>query len=76
MRIELENKKYTVVLDDDGDFYALRYGERWRELGGDKLILSMAQRIDELQEELGISTDDEVEDIAEEPIQDENEDEE
>ena len=42
--------KYTIVFDEKtADFYAKRYGERWRELGGDGMVLAMLQEIDELK---------------------------
>lgn len=52
MKIELCNGKYTYVLDDDFRQYALRYGEHWRDLVGDGLVLAMAQRIEDLEEAL------------------------
>lgn len=36
------DNKYTVIFTGD-KFIALRYGETWRDLSGDKLILSMLQ---------------------------------
>jgi len=48
--IELEGGKYRVVLDSDGYLSADRYGEAWRDLTGDKLILALCQRIRELEE--------------------------
>lgn len=52
--IELENGKYTVVneLMSGGHLYALRYGEPWRNLNGDNLILAMYHEIERLYEEL------------------------
>jgi hypothetical protein len=62
MIIELENGKYTVIFEEypademyghaTVKFHALRYGERWRNLIGDGLVLAMAQRIEELEEKL------------------------
>jgi hypothetical protein len=47
------NDKYTIVEDlPNGVFKATRHGEEWRNLVGDNLILSMAYKIEELQEEL------------------------
>jgi len=39
--IVLEGGKYTVQHDNGSDFKALRYGEPWRSLTGDGLILSL-----------------------------------
>ena len=51
-RIELLDGKYTVVneLEEGGGFRALRYGEEWRNLNGDNLVLAMAYEIEELRE--------------------------
>ena len=48
--------KYSVIIDlENGRFYALRYGEQWRNLIGDKFILSLVYKIMYLQEELELS---------------------
>lgn len=45
------NEKYEIVIDwPKNVFKALRYGEEWRELVGDNLILAMAYRIQELEQ--------------------------
>jgi len=50
-KIELYDGKYTVVLVDNGkEFKALRYGEEWRDLAGEGMILAMFDRIQELEE--------------------------
>jgi len=45
--IVLEDGKYTV-LRDDGCLRALRNGEPWRDLTGEKLVGALCDRIDEL----------------------------
>lgn len=58
--------KYTVVFDDTPDnvkFYALRYGEPWRDLIGDGLILAMLHEIDTLKEKLKGATSKESETV-------------
>ena len=51
-RIDLYDDKYTVILTDNGKrFRALRYGEEWKDLAGNGLVLSMFYRIQELEEE-------------------------
>jgi hypothetical protein len=52
-RIELMDGKYTVVneLESGGGFHALRYGEEWRSLAGDNLVLAMYEEIERLQAE-------------------------
>lgn len=56
-RIKLNDGKYTVVneLNNGGGFYALRYGETWRSLAGDNLVLAMFYKIEELSEKLSES---------------------
>lgn len=47
--IDLEDGKYTLCLHSDGRLEALRYGEPWRELCGDKLVLCLMQRVQALE---------------------------
>lgn len=50
--ISLEDDKYTVSLTTGGGqfhFEAARNGEQWRDLCGDKLVLAMFNRIQELE---------------------------
>ena len=49
LRVTVADGKYTVVLPQEGGMFALRYGEKWRNCCGDGLILELAQRIDELE---------------------------
>ena len=54
--IDFFEGKYTVVLEHSVDpvkldFYALRYGKRWRELAGDNLVFVMAKEILALRKE-------------------------
>ncbi len=52
-RIDLCDGKYSVVFNfETGRSEALRYGERWRDLRGDKMVLAMFNRIVELEEQL------------------------
>lgn len=50
-KVELNDGKYTVVndLSEGGGFYALRYGEEWRNLAGDKLVYTMFCEIERLR---------------------------
>jgi len=51
----LDSGKYEVVLDQtDGkfNFLALRYGEEWRDLTGDNLVLTMFNKIQDLEDKL------------------------
>ncbi len=52
LSISVDSDKYTVIQEVDGRLHALRYGLPWRELSGDKLVLSLAQEIERLREAL------------------------
>lgn len=43
-RIVVEGGKYTVVING-GDMHALRYGERWKDLTGDKFVYCLATEL-------------------------------
>ena len=47
--LTLENGKYTVELSESGEFHTLRFGEPWRDLTGDKLVLALFQRVRQLE---------------------------
>lgn len=58
-QIPVENGKYTVVIPETQEewaksecFHALRYGEPWRDLCGDNLILCLATELEEARAEL------------------------
>jgi hypothetical protein len=45
--------KYTVIYDfDTGQSECLRYGEPWRDLCGDKMVLALFDEIVELREKV------------------------
>ena len=48
MEIILNDGKYKIILDKD-QFKALRYGEEWRDLTGDNLILFLCFEIEKLR---------------------------
>lgn len=50
--ITLENGKYTLIRHEDGRMEALRYGEKWRDLTGDKLIAALIDAIDAIDAHL------------------------
>lgn len=50
--IELEDGKYKVCLENGNKLYAERYSDIWRHLTGDKLILAMFHRIQELEDKV------------------------
>lgn len=49
-RIDLRGGKYTVQHNNGANLKALRYGEEWRDLTGDGLVLALVQKIEELEE--------------------------
>ena len=51
--LKLSEGKYTIISPEDnkGNFRALRYGEEWRDLTGDGLVLSLVQHAEELEAE-------------------------
>lgn len=49
-QIELEGGKYTYINDEQGQ-RALRYGEHWRDLAGDKFVYCLAAEIESLRAE-------------------------
>ncbi len=50
-RIDIDNGKYTVVINEYCGLKVLRYGEVWRDCTGDKFILSMALELESLRKE-------------------------
>lgn len=46
---KLDGGKYTVIRGDDGSLGALRYGEPWRDLTGDKLVGALVIEVEELR---------------------------
>jgi len=53
LKVTVADGKYTVILPEDGSLHALRYGEKWRDLIGDGMVLALVQRIEELESGLG-----------------------
>lgn len=50
--VTVEDGKYTIKQDRAGRLHALRYGEEWRDLCGDGMVLCMAQEIERLHNEV------------------------
>lgn len=50
-RESFDKGKYTVIFEG-GTFKALRYGEEWRDLCGDGLVLTMLFEVERLRNEL------------------------
>lgn len=52
-QIDVCDGKYTVIMDmDSGRAQCLRYGEKWRDLTGDKMVLALFDTIIDLREQL------------------------
>ncbi len=47
--ITVDNGKYTVLHEHGMNLRALRYGEPWRDLTGNGLILALVQEIEQLK---------------------------
>ena len=57
-RLKLDNNKYEIIEDlEHGIFKCLRNGEEWRDLVGDNLILSLVDKIQELENENSVLKD-------------------
>ena len=52
LEITVGDGKYTVVQTTDGRVVALRNGEPWRDLTGDKLLLCLAQELEAARAEI------------------------
>jgi len=50
-KIVFWNGKYEIIITKDSHMYAKRYGEMWRDLTGDNLILALIDRIAALEGE-------------------------
>jgi hypothetical protein len=44
--------KYRVIFHNSGKMEAYRYGEHWRDLTGDGLVLAMLHEIDDLKDQV------------------------
>lgn len=51
-KIILEDGKYEVSYNNGVDFKALRYGQPWRDLTGDKFVGALCIRIEEQETEI------------------------
>ncbi len=56
LSVTVENGKYTVQMDAQGNLTALRHGKPWRELAGDKLVLALANEVDNLRAQIEVMT--------------------
>lgn len=50
--VSVYDGKYTIQCDGDGGMRALRYGQPWRDLTGDGMVLALVQEIQSLREQL------------------------
>lgn len=73
MKIDLDNGKYTVVVNDDTERVEsiLRYGQPWPasdDLLYSKVVLAMIHEIIELKKQLGASDDHLKEPVQGQPV--------
>jgi len=52
LNVTVADGKYTVIQDNTGRTSAFRYGDEWRDLTGDGLVLALAQEVETLRAEL------------------------
>ena len=55
VKVTVSDGKYTFIQRKDGSCAALRYGEPWRDDIFDGLMLGMAHRIEELEDQLTVA---------------------
>ncbi len=51
-KIVIADGKYTIHHENGTNLRCLRYGQHWRDLVGDGMVLAMAQEIESLRDEL------------------------
>lgn len=49
IKVSICDGKYTIIQDASGRTNVLRYGESWRDVTGDNVILGAAYEIEKLQ---------------------------
>ncbi len=49
LSVTVADGKYTLVFTPDGHLSALRYGQPWRDLTGDGMVLALVQEVDKLR---------------------------
>ncbi len=52
LNVSVANGKYTIQMDTNGNLWALRYGEMWRSMTGDGMVLALAQEVERLRDEM------------------------
>ena len=52
LNVSVENGKYTIVQNASGELYALRHGEKWRDLCGDGMVYALAAEIENLRQKI------------------------
>ena len=56
--VSLDNGKYRVVMDGNSRLYALRNGEKWRDLVGDNLVYFLSLELQEKTKALDKANED------------------
>lgn len=49
--VDLEDGKYRIIVHVNGSLNCFRYGEEWRNLTGDKMVLALVHEIRRLREQ-------------------------
>lgn len=52
LNVSVDNGKYTVIMEANGRMHALRYGEPWQDLSGNKLVYCLAAEVEALRNAL------------------------
>ena len=49
LNVSVDNGKYTVIMEADGRLHAMRHGEPWQDLTGNKLVYCLAAEVEALR---------------------------
>lgn len=52
LNVPVDNGKHTVIMEANGRLHALRHGEPWQDLSGNKLVYTLAAELEEARERL------------------------
>ena len=58
LEVKVLDGKYTLIQDDKGKLYALRYGEPWRDCVGDGLICALGYELSEARDTIKLLEED------------------
>ena len=52
LNVPVDNGKYTAIMEANGRLHALRHGEPWQDLSGNKLVYSLAAELEDARKRL------------------------